>query len=75
MQRYLNLSGKSSVTHYEIGTDYILVKFRGDDPPYRYSHAGAGKRHVERMKALAVAGRGLCTYISQNVHELHDRDE
>lgn len=75
MQRYLNLSGKSGVTHYEIGADYILVKFRGDEPPYRYSYARAGKKHVERMKALAVAGRGLGTYISQNVHELYDRDE
>lgn len=74
MQRYLNLSGDSGVTHYEIGADYILVKFHGK-PPYRYSHARAGKKHVERMKALAVAGRGLSTYISQNVHELYDRDE
>jgi hypothetical protein len=57
MQQYLNLSGNSGVTHYEIGADYILVKFCGDDPPYRYSYARAGKRHVDRMKALAVAGR------------------
>lgn len=75
MQRYLNLNGDSGVTHYEIGSDYILVKFHGDKPPYRYSCARAGKKHVDRMKTLALAGRGLGTYISQNVHELYDRDE
>jgi len=74
MRRYLNLSGSSGVTYYEIGADFIRVKFRGDQPVYRYSHAGAGKDHVERMKTLAVAGRGLGTYISQNVHDAYDRD-
>jgi hypothetical protein len=74
MRRYLNLAGNSGVTHYEIGADFIRVRFRGEQPPYRYSHARAGQDHVERMKALAVAGRGLGTYISQNVHDLHVRD-
>jgi hypothetical protein len=74
MQRYLNLSGDSGVTRYEIGDDYILVKFRNNDRPYRYSYARAGKKHVDRMKALAIAGRMLGTYISQNVHDLCDPD-
>lgn len=74
MQRYLNLSGNSGVTHYEIGADYVLVKFRGVRKPYRYSYAGAGKEHVERMKVLAAAGRMLGTYISQNVHDDYDPD-
>jgi len=72
MQRYLNLSGTSGVTHYEIGVDHIRVWF-GADNPYRYSHVGAGRQHVERMKSLAVAGRGLDTYISQHVHNSYDR--
>lgn len=75
MRRYLNLNGDSGVTHYEIGADYIRVRFRGDKPPYRYSYARAGKQHVETMKALAAAGRMLGTYISQNVHHLYDPDE
>lgn len=72
MQPYLNLSGNSGVTHYEIGDDYIRVKFRGDKPPYRYSHTSAGKQHVDRMKTLAAAARGLGTYISQHVHDRYD---
>ena len=72
MQRYTNLSGDSGVTAYEIGADYIVVQFR-TGTPYRYSYAGAGQHHVERMKKLAVAGRGLSTYISQHVHDRYDR--
>jgi hypothetical protein len=75
MQRYLDLSGNSGVTHYAIGADYVVVKFRGEQEPYRYSYARAGKEHIERMKALAIAGRGLATYISQNVHHLYDLDD
>ena len=28
--------------------------------------------HVERMKVLAAAGRGLSTYINKHVHDLYD---
>jgi hypothetical protein len=72
VQRYRNLSGDSGVTAYEIGVDYIVVQFRGGRS-YRYSHAGAGQCHVERMQELAVAGHGLSTYISQHVHDRYDR--
>jgi hypothetical protein len=73
MQPYLHAGPASGVTDYEIGTDYILVRFRGGRT-YRYSHARAGVHHVERMKELARAGRGLATYISQHVQDLYDRD-
>lgn len=72
MQRYPNLSGDSGVTAYEIGVDHIIVQFRGGRS-YRYSHARAGRQHVDRMKELAMAGRGLSTYISQHVHDDYDR--
>jgi hypothetical protein len=72
MKRYRNLSGDSGVTHYEIGTDYIRVKFHGGKS-FRYSNAGAGRQHVDHMKALATAGRALGTYISQHVHDRYDR--
>jgi hypothetical protein len=72
VEPYPNLSRVSGITHYETGADYILVKFRGDKPPYRYSYKSAGKRHVDRMKALAAAGRGLSTYISRHVHDRYE---
>ena len=74
MERYLNLSGDSGVTNYEVGTDFIHVRFRGGTT-YRYSHLRTGQYHVNRMKALAVAGRGLGTYISQHVRDQYERKE
>jgi hypothetical protein len=72
MQPYSNHSADSGVSAFELGADYIDVEFRGGRV-YRYSHARAGQIHVERMKQLARAGRGLSSYIGQYVHELHDR--
>jgi hypothetical protein len=73
VQPYPDLSGKSGVTGYELGPDYILVEFR-TGKRYRYSHARAGQVHVERMKRLAVAGRGLSCYIGKYCHDLNDRE-
>ena len=72
MERYQDFSGESGVMGYEIGADHIRVWFRGGNS-YRYSHAGAGRQHVDHMKTLAAARRGLGTYISQHVHDRYDR--
>jgi hypothetical protein len=71
MEPYRHIGPESGVTDYEIGADYVLVRFRGGRT-YRYSHARAGEHHIGRMKELAKAGRGLATYISQQVHDLYD---
>lgn len=68
MQRYANRNGDSGVTEFEIGADYICVRFR-ESRGYIYSYATPGKHHVEQMKALALAGRGLGTYINQHVRQ------
>jgi hypothetical protein len=66
MKPYKNLNGDSGVTHYEIGEDYIGIKFAGKPTVYLYSNAKVGKTHIDKMKTLAVKGRGLGTYISQH---------
>lgn len=71
MKRYANLSGDSGVVAYEIGPDWIRVKFR-DGTIYGYTYARPDASHVEAMKGLAVAGRGLSTYISQHVREAYE---
>lgn len=71
MHRYRNLSGHSGVVAYEIGRDFIAVRFAGGDT-YRYTHAKPGRTQVEAMKALALAGRGLSTYISRHVREAYE---
>lgn len=72
MARYKNLSGTSGVRAYEAEGDYIIVQFI-DGEKYLYSYACPGKLFVERMKKLAAAGKGLSTYISQNVKDRYEK--
>jgi len=71
MTPYKNLSGDSGVTAYAIGRDFIDVRFAGGDI-YRYTSASAGAADLSQMKQLAVAGRGLSTFISQQVRERYE---
>lgn len=72
MTRYMNLSGNSGVVAYEIEATAILVEFK-QQHHYRYSYTSAGAANVEHMKQLAKSGRGLATFIAQNVRDLHER--
>ncbi|SDH70448.1 hypothetical protein SAMN04487926_10760 [Paraburkholderia steynii] len=72
MKRYRDLSGQSGVVAYEVSDDAITVKFRDGDV-YLYDHATTGRREVEEMKRLAVAGQGLSTYISRVVKDRYAR--
>lgn len=74
MKRYLNLSGDSGVTDYEIGEDFIRVRFKGPHQ-YMYSYSAPGHAEVETMKKLALEGRGLATFISQFVRERYAKRE
>lgn len=72
MESYLNKSGNSPITHYEIGSDCITIRFKGGKD-YTYSNGGkAGESNVDTMKALAVSGSGLSTFITRNVRFLYD---
>jgi hypothetical protein len=72
MERYANQHGRSGVLAYEIGPEAIEVKFANGEV-YRYSYRSAGRERVERMKALARAGRGLSTFISRHVRDDYER--
>ena len=72
MQRYRNLDGSSGVVAYATGPDFVRIRFRNQDKVYTYSHDSAGQEHVENLKLLAAAGRGLSTYISRHVHDLYE---
>ncbi|EIF29714.1 hypothetical protein BCh11DRAFT_05171 [Burkholderia sp. Ch1-1] len=65
MERYRNLSGGSGVEAYEIGDDFVAVRFR-HGVVYWYTEASVGERHVSSLKRLARRGRGLSTYISRH---------
>ena len=65
MERYRNFEGDSGIKSFEIGEDEIKVAFI--NVTYVYNHEVTGKNHVERMKALALQGKGLASYINDNV--------
>lgn len=75
METYKNLGGKSGVAAYEIGTDHIKVQFKNTPKTYTYSTRQISRVKIEQMKALAMAGSGLGTFINQNrdVHDGYDR--
>jgi hypothetical protein len=66
MKPYTDRSGQSGVLSYNLHKDAIDVLFR-DGIVYRYDVATTGHEHVERMKWLARAGKGLAGYINRNV--------
>lgn len=71
MERYVNRSGSSGVSGFEIGADYIRVIFSSGSS-HSYSYRKAGQSHVENMKRLAVSGSGLNSYINAHVKFKYD---
>ena len=66
MKRYKNLGGKSEVAAYEIAKDSVKVGFTTHSV-YIYSNQSAGSGNIRQMKSLALAGKGLGTFINANV--------
>ncbi|MDR0800206.1 MAG: hypothetical protein LBN01_01570 [Endomicrobium sp.] len=65
MEKYLNSGGNSGVSEFEIGDDYIKVKFENSPKKiYLYTYNSVGKDNIEKMKKLAEEGRGLNAYIN-----------
>ena len=72
MQRYGNQNRESGVVAYDIDAGQIIVQFRNGDR-YLYTEDSAGAANIARMQALAKAGRGLSSFISQHVHDRYAR--
>lgn len=66
MKRYKNLSGKSVVAAYEIAKDAVTVGFT-TNAVYIYNNQSAGMSNISQMKTLALAGKGLGTFIEAHV--------
>jgi hypothetical protein len=72
MEQYKkNNSGTSGVEFYEIENEDIIVQFI-DGNIYRYSYKSAGVEAIEEMKRLAMAGKGLTTYINKYVKDKYE---
>lgn len=66
MQQYKNSSGKSGVSAFEIGDDYIKVQFK-DGSVYLYNSNSTGSQNIQKMKSLAINGEGLNGFISTHI--------
>lgn len=73
MKPYANRGGNSNVQSYEIGSDFIAVKFKGTSKIYIYSYRSSNSQDVERAKQLAEAGSGLNSYIMLNMKNDFER--
>ena len=71
MTRYKS-DHETGVVAYYIDDDSITVQFQ-DGSFYLYDEDKPGRYHIKKMKALAEAGTGLSTYISQHVRENYKR--
>ncbi len=66
MEKYKNISGKSAISEYKIGLDFIEVKFF-DGEVYLFNYKSTGVSNVEQMKQCAESGSGLCTFINTKI--------
>ncbi len=76
MNDYKNLSGRSNVLSFQLGDDFIVIKFKtaGKDgcDTYKYSYLSTGSSNVEDMKNLAIAGSGLNSFINTHVKKQYE---
>jgi hypothetical protein len=66
MERYRNLEDEAGIVAYELGEESITVQFT-DGSRYLYTYQRTGSPYVEHMKALAIAGRGLNSFLHRSV--------
>jgi len=66
LNKYQDLSGGAGVTGYKVVSKGIILQFRHKEL-YLYDYSIPGKHHIERMKILAAKGKGLTTYVNQNI--------
>lgn len=65
MKLYKNLGGNSSIVAYDYDMAMIYVQFKSG-AVYKYPAEKVGEANFQRMKQLADAGQGLCSFIHRN---------
>ena len=67
-RRYKNAGGSSEVVRYEMEKDAINLVFK-DGSAYRYTNQSAAPENIAKMKSLALAGKGLGTFVKSTVKD------
>jgi len=65
-ERYLDLSGDGGIIGFIILENRIFILF-DNGYWYEYDDIKPGTEHIDEMKDFAITGKGLKTYINQNV--------
>jgi hypothetical protein len=73
MEIYANRGGNSNVESFELGNDFIAVKFKSTSKIYVYSYSSAGAYNVYRAKVLAKDGSGLGSHIMWSMRNDFER--
>lgn len=68
MRRYANLGGESNIAAFDIGEGSITVELLGG-VRYLYTNESAGASTIATMQQLAIAGRGLSSFIIREVSD------
>jgi hypothetical protein len=71
-QRYKNVGGKSTVVRFELEKDAVNLRFTNASA-YRYTNQSAGPENISKMKTLALAGKGLGTFVEANLKDRFER--
>jgi hypothetical protein len=66
MQRYADHSRHSGIAAFELGEDYLDVRFTSGEVLH-YTTRRPGARDVQHMKELALRGEGLAAYINRHI--------
>ena len=72
VHKYKNLGGKSVIASYIIRKDAVTIRFT-DHSVYIYNNQVTGRENVGKMKELAVAGKGLGTFVNASVKDKYAR--
>ncbi len=72
MEIYCDTHGDSGVSAFEVGTDFIIVRFTKGGT-YLYNCSKTGAYHVNNMIRLARIGNGLNGYINLNTKHMYAR--
>ena len=70
---YKSSSPKTGIATYEILDSAIILEFQDRKNRYLYNSAKPGAKHVAAMIELAKSGKGLSTYVNQQVRENYAR--
>jgi hypothetical protein len=71
MQRYADHGGRSGIVAFELGENYLDVRFASGEVR-RYSDRRPGARDVIHMKELALRGEGLAAHIKAHIGERYE---